>query len=151
MPLFWRSTVSVLQRSQRFQHRKHHHTTVAFRLTGGEQSKSQPSRSPSRRCQGRQAKPLAGLVLPIVYPMDRRSSSMSAAAGRWQLALAHLASPICIASQFLATTSQPARALLVAADEHQQLQGAKPAFTVSSPISSVAERRQRGNRLSAFC
>ena len=91
-----------------------------------------------------QAKPLAGLVFALRFRPDGSSEQLDvekppAPDGGWLWLHFNLAD--MRACQYLATTPelpQPARSLLVAADEHQQCKGARPAFTASSPISSAA-------------
>ena len=78
-----------------------------------------------------QAKPLAGLVLAVRFHPDGSSEELNveqpvSAGGGWLWLHFNLADTR--ASQFLATTPElpePARALLVSGDEHQQLQGSE--------------------------
>ena len=78
-----------------------------------------------------QAKPLAGLVISYRFYPDGSSEVLNveqpvSAGGGWLWLHFNLAD--MRASQFLATTPElpdPARALLVSGDEHQQLQGSE--------------------------
>jgi hypothetical protein len=78
-----------------------------------------------------QAKPLAGLVLAVRFHPDGSSEVLDveqpvSAGGGWLWLHFNLAD--MRASHFLATTPElpdPARALLVSGDEHQQLQGSE--------------------------
>ena len=129
-----------------FQHRKHlsHNCNIPALSWPGSESECQPSRSPLPAMpRKRRRSPWPAWFLPIAStPMDRRNSSMSSsrrrqmAAGSGSISTSPIRVP---ANSWPPHPSFPRRRGRFSSlpTSISSCKGAKPAFTVSSPISSV--------------